>query len=459
MFTKAKFILSYVFTGNVDTTKKMKVYLPKCIQVTLNLGFYLRMVVSDQGPTNRALYSYLYIKGFEIDSYKFRETNCIGLDGSYQIKLSSILSKKLNEIPFAAKYGDCYLPLIYDYCHLFKSFRNVLRNYDLNTLDGLVSFSIYEAVYNYDFNRVVRICPKLTKEHIYPNGFQKMSVRLAVQLFSNSMAAAIQTLLPLNVFKDKDIARSTLKFTRKLNKLYDILNGRFNLRIDSEEYEFLVEMMEYFQNIKPVTLKTVRIYCFDGIVLTIKGILALAIEIMPSVKTNNLSLKVFNQDDCENTFSKIRGRNGFKQNPSSNEIRSIMGRIMSIDLIYNTPSANCEQTESENISIDWKTALDGDLVELPEAEPEPNFKPEVKEFRSSEDVAIRYYAGYCIFKLMKNTSCDNCKALMVKDSSTFDHPSEALIFSKNYDENSDFGSLFPPSNLFFEICKLQVNNY
>lgn len=463
VLSKIKFIISYIFTGNKNTAKQMAAYLPKCIQVTSNLGLYIKMVVADQGPPNRALYSYLFIKGFDVDEYEFYHGNkCVGLNEIYKQNLSKILPSDLNKVQFSAKYGDSELPLIYDYCHLFKSIRNSLRNYDLKTPDGLVSFKIYEQIYNHDFNKPVKMCCKLTKAHIYPNNFQKMSVRLAVQLFSNSMAAAIQSLIPMKIFSDKQLAINTLNFTKKLNKLYDVLNGKFHLRLQSDEFKYLVEMMSYFQNIKAVNMnKNVRIYCFDGMVQTIKGILALSLEILSACKINTLCLKVFNQDDCENTFSKIRGRNGFKQNPSAFEIRTIIGRLISIDIIYNSPFSNCEETDSKNIPIDWNTVLETDVMELPSSEPEcdTNSHSSQKLFRISDEMAIRYYAGYCIYKFIKSMDdnfCTDCKEVLIKQSPVFEHQSELLIRNKNYDNKSDFGSLFPPSNMFFEICNLQV---
>lgn len=46
---------------------------------------------------------------------------------------------------------------------------------------------------------------------------------------------------------------------------------------------------------------------------------------------------------------------------------------------------------------------------------------------------------------------------MKKNSTKMDQPSELLIFNKNYNINSDFGSLIPPSDEFFEICKFHVS--
>lgn len=33
-----------------------------------------------------------------------------------------------------------------------------------------------------------------------------------------------------------------------------------------------------------------------------------------------------------------------------------------------------------------------------------------------------------------------------------EHPSELLIFNKNYSDESDFGNLIPPSDYFFDLC-------
>ncbi|KAL5282362.1 hypothetical protein ACFFRR_005502 [Megaselia abdita] len=129
----------------------------------------MKMIISDQGSTNRALYSYFYIKGFEVDTYDFLEDKRIGLNGSYKQKfIPSLISEEAKKALFSAQYGESELPLVYDYCHLMKSFGNTLLNYDFITPDGLVSFKVYEEIWKYDCNKATKICPKLTKEHIYP---------------------------------------------------------------------------------------------------------------------------------------------------------------------------------------------------------------------------------------------------------------------------------------------------
>ncbi|KAL3199858.1 hypothetical protein MRX96_043744 [Rhipicephalus microplus] len=51
----------------------------------------------------------------------------------------------------------------------------------------------YKDLLDYEEERAgLRAVPKLTKAHIFPNAFQKMSVKLAVQLFSESTASAME---------------------------------------------------------------------------------------------------------------------------------------------------------------------------------------------------------------------------------------------------------------------------
>lgn len=54
--------------------------------------------------------------------------------------------------------------------------------------------------------------------------------------------------------------------------------------------------------------------------------------------------------------------------------------------------------------------------------------------------------------------CHNCTQTLIKTDKTLTENSEFLIHHKAYlNSESDFGKLFPPSNEFFEICKLQIN--
>jgi hypothetical protein len=65
-------------------------------------------------------------------------------------------------------------------------------------------------------------------------------------------------------------------------------------------------------------------------------------------------------------------------------------KLKCFDLIYNSPFSNCEQTDSENLPIDWNSVLE-DLVELPSADPDyfTSLRHTDKEFKSSDEAAGR----------------------------------------------------------------------
>ncbi|KAK8787596.1 hypothetical protein V5799_022629 [Amblyomma americanum] len=73
--------------------------------------------------------------------------------------------------------------------HIFKCIRNNLVKVGKFLLPGdkEVCHSYYSALLEYEEQQSgLRAVPKHTKAHIFPNPFQKMSVKLAVQLLSET---------------------------------------------------------------------------------------------------------------------------------------------------------------------------------------------------------------------------------------------------------------------------------
>ncbi|XP_057337857.1 uncharacterized protein LOC130675946 [Microplitis mediator] len=67
----------------------------------------------------------------------------------------------------------------------------------------------------------LRVCPKITMSHLELNNSSKMRVRLAAQIFSNSMVRALTSYQ--KEFKDKNFT-ATIEFCRWMNNLFDALN-------------------------------------------------------------------------------------------------------------------------------------------------------------------------------------------------------------------------------------------
>ncbi|KAG0417767.1 hypothetical protein HPB47_005370 [Ixodes persulcatus] len=86
----------------------------------------------------------------------------------------------------------------------------------------------YEALFHQDqlVPGDLRVCPKLTVEHIHPSQTDKMRVKLATQVSSASMAGG------LNYYQEQGIpelvdCEGTIHFTMHLNDLFDALNRRY----------------------------------------------------------------------------------------------------------------------------------------------------------------------------------------------------------------------------------------
>lgn len=67
--------------------------------------------------------------------------------------------------------------------------------------------------------------PKITPAHLKPNAYQKMSVKLAIQVLSSSVAAEIKTCVRTKQLKSKS-ALDTENFLENINNCFDTLNSK-----------------------------------------------------------------------------------------------------------------------------------------------------------------------------------------------------------------------------------------
>ena len=74
-------------------------------------------------------------------------------------------------------------------------------------------------------NSVSRAAPKLTDRHIYPNNFKRMTVSLAIEVFSDVVSAALNTGKFTGDLKHS-ASPATANSCKTLNDLFDCLNSR-----------------------------------------------------------------------------------------------------------------------------------------------------------------------------------------------------------------------------------------
>ncbi|KAG8225335.1 hypothetical protein J437_LFUL005349 [Ladona fulva] len=141
--------------------------------------------------------------------------------GSNFVQMSNLLSVT-SEHPFFTVEGEdvCY---IFDVPHLIKSFRDNFLKHSFKYDGNVASWSDISAVYQHDKKFNLRLLSKLTDAHVNPSCFQKMKVKLATQVISQTVASCIRTYVSLGKLKKDSLATASL--ISEMDKLFDILNS------------------------------------------------------------------------------------------------------------------------------------------------------------------------------------------------------------------------------------------
>lgn len=354
---------------------------------------------------------------------------------------------------------------IFDVPHLLKSVRNNLLQNDfiINSLDlDFISWRYIKDIYALDRSSgSARALVKLTNKHIYPNNFQKMSVRLASQIFSNSVSAAMLTAIECNQLPVQ--ALPTANFIRLINNLFDALNCKYpysskpcNLPLCDENLQVvsaLKEGTELFKKLKKCTgdgseVKYSVVPCFTGMLQSINAILMLHADYktkeLPYILTGRL-----NQDPLENLFSTFRQRGGYNRNPTCRTFSGLFKSHIVSNLMKPPENTNCEPDEDWDIfnkdpvpytsQEDKRDSDDSQSLSTSVSEESTNSE---NQATGLEDCSVVYFAGYLAKKLIEKYNCQLCKDnyLGVKDLKKRD---QLLLLHKNYDLEKELGLKAP----------------
>jgi len=298
LYKNWKFPFSYYFTGSGIKGDSLTTIVKEAVGKLLELSLLPTCIVCDQGTQNRRMFSLL--------------------GGSDKNPSTVICNKKIF--------------LIYDAPHLLKSVRNNLMNGDFLIDNNIISFKDIQKTYELDsHSETAKAMCKLTPIHIFPNSFQKMSCKLAIQLFSRSVSAAIKTCVSTGQLTSSS-AIHTAEFIDIMNDMFDTCNSKNLYDLNPNRRPLCDTNTANFRNLekaRTIFQKAVKISkknkkssippCFVGIIWTTTAL----VELFQSEKydygrsqtkkeyfllTNRLT-----QDALENFFSIMRQKNGYVQ--------------------------------------------------------------------------------------------------------------------------------------------------
>ena len=146
---------------------------------------------------------------------------------------------------------------LFDTPHIIKAVRNNLIKYDFHFDGKVASWKDIEALYNIDSKNSIRCCPKLTSNHLYPNGFQKMKVKFATQVLSHTVSSAMLMATSGGLLPPSAVG--TAELIAQFDTIFDCLNSTsfecpkiYNhpLSSQSHHFKFIADMCSLVGRIK-----------------------------------------------------------------------------------------------------------------------------------------------------------------------------------------------------------------
>lgn len=377
--------------------------------------------------------------------------------GSNFINLSNLLKVTPENPEF--DLGPFKLLYLFDTCHLLKATKNNLAKHVFHFDDKKTSWSFVEYFYKEDKKQVYRLAPKLTDAHIHPSNFEKMLVKLAVQVLSRTVASGMHTYKTLGSLPAD--ASATIEIFEKLNNLFDILNSlkrncsnEYNNVFEGTETQisYLNEMFAFFSQVKVFTSGgqniTSKCKFLKGWLVSITSIQKLW-EKLASVGFKYLRIRLINQDCLENYFGNIRQQGGSCVNPTPIQFERAHRILFCRNFLHSSAmnccddfsqllttikSNNIQPFEDSPITHDTKCA-----ISLPDT-----------DYRSENiptQNAFVYVCGYLIKKCLNVHSCPTCINFS-QQTKIIDQTTLFLSF-KTYDQNKGtFGGLRSPGESF-----------
>jgi hypothetical protein len=355
---------------------------------------------------------------------------------------------------------------LFDACHQLTLMRNAFAVYGMiaSPFFGNAYWQHIVSLHNEQKREGVRAGNKLTVVHIeYEN--QKMKVCLAAQVFSASVANALQFLRMLKnkLFIDSEGTELFLKF---INDLFDVLNskspsqkgmkGPINLHNLEQRIQFLEAATEILLSLRignSVPLSdTPRRLCCIGFAADCTSLKLMAKELLTEHYINYLLTYKLSQDHLETFFSAVRSGGGRNNNPNGLQLKYIIRALLShCDTVLGIGTNVVEQDETVLLQrIRTSSAVSNNDISCNENSPY-----EIPVLTDSLSVFVNgvteYISGFVVKRLLQTEDCSECREglLSKEDINTQEFPatSPSLLHIK------DLGGLHKPSSSVVTVVR------
>lgn len=351
--------------------------------------------------------------------------------------------------------------IIFDPPHILKCIRNNFLNYDIEFSGNKIArWSHILQLWKTESVRQIRMCPKLTEKHFYFNGFDKMKVKLAAQVLSNSVSAAIKTYVSFNVFPASYL--DTAQFLSIVNNMYDCLNTSFQgngaQHMFSKFEQLRCEKFLQYKNLvttivfKKPNSTTDNLPFKRCLLITLQSVYELTKHLFHTEGFSYFATRRCNQDCVENLFSTIRMKGLQRDNPTTTQFSAALKNIMVCAIFTNFQSSatNCEM--DGDILIADSTLLHTNSVSKPLTQncSTANLIPLLPNFNPIDNNTVSYIAGYVARRLSYYHRCTKCA--LISTTSTISDDRNTFI---SYKQREDvYTGLLTPADGLYYLCSV-----
>lgn len=438
-----KIPVGYFLIAGITAEQKKGLVL-ECLKKCYETGISVVSLTFDGAPTNLTMANQLGCKLLHIDlKTNFNHPSCeenvvVFLDPSHMIKLvRNTLGEKLSFV---------------------------------NSDDKFIKWEYFVKLNELQEKESFHLANKLRSQHINFKK-QKMKVRFATQLFSESVAIALQFCAEVLLLEEFKGVGPTVEFTNIMNNLFDIFNSRNLLQycykkpLSEKNFnatcEFLDKVDAYISGLRTsqngtLLLDSQRYTGFLGLKVCISSTKLLFQDLVVKKQILKfLPMYKFSQDNLELFFCSIRAHGGFNNNPTARQFQSAYKKMLMHVEVSESFRGNCIPLEKLNILMcntvhhinvtseeysvygayldnqDY-SAIENDHDYLPDP-----MSPFAKNI-------IAYIAGYVVYYLKNKIACEKCTDAL--SSNSRQHFLYSFIDIKNKN------GLEYPSKDLLEIC-------
>lgn len=359
---------------------------------------------------------------------------------------------------------------ILDVPHLMKCLRNDLISSNFHLDRNVISWYYIEQLYESQKEKNVMLIPKITKAHVEPNNNERKKVQYAVQIFSKSVYAALETYIDFG--KITDNARATAKFLLTMDKLFDVLNlheiksakNQTPFKMNDEQRNLLKEGQNMFACMQSTNRTTgrdnsIQSDTFLSFQITIQSIVRLfedmKLEGFQSIFTRRLSRQSLDQ-----LFDAIRHQQPGGHSPEPLPIQFM--RAFSEMYLVNMMKSSAEgEREPDIYEILLKTdEIINNKMITPLSEPKPSLVSLGSESEPQMDLpeahTLKYVTSYLLYKCSDKHSCKEMTAAL-KLLPTLDQTDLFTHFEAYNKKAPYYRKLKLPSQVLYEyVEKLDV---